>query len=292
MTAAAAGHYCRRVRKNLPEAELRRQLVEICHRMYRQGMIAAGDGNVSVRFDDDAVLVTPSGFHKGFIGPDDLIVVDLRGKKKRGLHQPSSEFLMHQAAYQERPDIRAVVHGHPPITVGLALAGVTLAQCVLSETCLVLGAILTAPYTTPTTEEVPTVLRPLLRKANAIVLDRHGALTLGRDLDEAYNRMEAMEHASKITHAARVLGPVTPLPEVEVQKLESLAARLGIPRAPEPCTHCNACSCGRGGLIGASNGVAAPPGGVPVAGAADADPRADAEANERIVDAVLRRLRA
>src|SRR5262245_8582495 len=205
------------------EPELRRKLVDICHRMYRQGMIAAGDGNVSAKLDDERVLVTPSGFHKGYIGEADLIITDLHGRKLKGAHKPSSEFLMHELAYAERPDIAAVVHAHPPITVGLALAGVTLAQCVLSETCLVLGAVLTSPYTTPTTREVPDTLRPFLRQANAVVLDRHGALTVGRDLDEAYNRMEAMEHASKITHAARVIGPVAPLPPHEVDKLAALA---------------------------------------------------------------------
>ena len=233
------------------EPELRRHLVEICHRMYRQGYIAAGDGNVSARFDDDErVLVTPTGFHKGFIAEEDLSVVDLHGKLLKGRNKPSSEFLMHELAYVERPDIRAVVHAHPPITVGLALAGVSLAQCVLSETCLVLGAILTAPYSTPTTDEVPRVLRPYVRQANAIVMDRHGALTLGRDLNEAYHRLEAMEHAAKITHTARSIGPVTPLQPAEVEKLAALARRLGIPRAPDPCTLCNACPNGSGGPIG------------------------------------------
>ena len=231
------------------EPELRKTLVEICHRMYRQGYIAAGDGNVSAKLDDDRVLVTPTGFHKGFIAESDLVLVDVDGRLVRGAHKPSSEFLMHALAYRERPDVRAVVHAHPPVTVGLALAGVSLAQCVLSETCLVLGPILTAPYSTPTTEEVPRVLRPFVRQANAIVMDRHGALTLGRDLYEAYNRLEAMEHASKITHAARSIGPVTPLPKAEVDKLQALARALGIPRPPDPCTLCNACSHGTGGPI-------------------------------------------
>jgi L-fuculose-phosphate aldolase len=232
------------------EPELRELLVEVCHRMYRQGYIAAGDGNVSAKMDDgERVLVTPTGLHKGFVRPSDLVVTDLHGKLLRGTKHPSSEFLMHELAYAERPDVGAVVHAHPPLTVGLALAGVSLAQCVLSETCLVLGPILTAPYSTPTTDEVPRVLRPYMRQANAIVMDRHGAITLGRYLEEAYNRLEAMEHAAKITHAARVLGPVAPLPPVEVGKLQALAQRLGIPRAPDPCTLCNACPNGTGGPI-------------------------------------------
>jgi L-fuculose-phosphate aldolase len=249
------------------EAELRRNLVEVCQRMYRQSYIAAGDGNVSAKIDDERVLVTPTGFHKGRITEADLVIVDPEGKLLRGAHKPSSEFLMHALAYRERPDVRAVVHAHPPMTVALALAGVSLAQCLLSETCLVLGAILTAPYSTPTTEEVPRVLQPYVRQANAIVMDRHGALTLGRTLDEAYDRLEAMEHASKITQAARAIGPVSPLPAGEVDKLQALARSLGIPRAPDPCTLCNACPSGSGG---------------PISNVRD----------EAVVDAVLARLRA
>lgn len=252
------------------ESELRRHLVEICHRMYRQGYIAAADGNVSAKIDGERILVTPTGFHKGFIHEDDLSVVDPHGRLLRGRNQPSSEFLMHELVYVERPDVGAVVHAHPPITVGLALAGVSLAECILSETCLVLGAILTAPYSTPTTEEVPQVLRPFVRQANAVVLDRHGALTFGRNLDEAYNRLEAMEHAARITHTARVLGPVAPLPRHEVEKLQALAQKLGIPRPPDPCSLCNACPNGTGGP------VTVPP----------------VDDSEAIVDAVVQKLRA
>ena len=248
------------------EAELREHLTEICHRLYRQGYIAAGDGNVSAKLDDERVLVTPTGFHKGFIKPGELVICDLRGRLLKGAHSPSSEFLMHELVYAERPEMGAVVHAHPPITVGLALAGVTLAQCVLSETCLVLGPILTAPYSTPTTDEVPKILRPFVRQANAVVMDRHGALTYGRTLDEAYNRHEAMEHAAKITHAARALGPVAPLAPREVEKLQALARRLGIPRAPDPCTLCNACPNGSGAPIAANP-------------------------DELVVDAVVRKLR-
>ena len=252
------------------EPELRQHLVEICHRLYRQGYIAAGDGNVSAKLDDgERVLVTPTGFHKGFIKEDDLVICDLHGKLLKGKHKPSSEFLMHELVYAERPEMGAVVHAHPPITVGLALAGVSLAQCILSETCLVLGSILTAPYSTPTTHEVPDVLRPFVRQTNAVVLDRHGALTYGRTLDEAYNRHEAMEHAAKITHAARVLGPVAPLPPREIEKLQQLARDLGIPRAPDPCTLCNACPNGTGGPV----------------------PLSVPNGEEQLVDAVVRKLR-
>ena len=210
------------------ERALRRKLVEICHRTYRQGFIAAMDGNVSARLGRDRVLVTPSGFHKGTIHEEDLVITDLVGRKISGKHRPSSEFLMHQLAYAERADVGAVVHAHPPIAVALALAGISLESCILSESCLSLGAIVTAPYATPTTAEVPDSLRDLVRAWNAIILMRHGALTLGVDLEQAYNRMEIVEHTAKIIHAARAVGTVTPLPEEEVDKLRRLAGPAGV----------------------------------------------------------------
>jgi L-fuculose-phosphate aldolase len=213
-------------------------MVSVCRRLYEKDLIAAGDGNVSMKLDEDRVLVTPTGFHKGFLAPEDLIITDLHGKRLKGQHSPSSEFLMHEVCYAERPDVSAVVHAHPPISVALALAGVAQTDCVLSETCLLLGPILTVPYSTPTTMEVPQILRPYLRQGNALVLARHGALTLGRNLNEAWHRMEAMEHAAKIIHAARALGPVSALPQTEVLKLQGLAQKLNIPRAPDPCTFC------------------------------------------------------
>ena len=220
----------------MSETALREQLTQVCHRLYEKSLIAAGDGNVSCRLGDDRVLVTPSGFHKGLIQPQDLVITDLRGKRLRGLHAPSSEFLMHELCYAERPEIRAVVHAHPPLAVALALAGVSLSEPVLSEACLVLGPVLTAPYSVPTTDDVPRVLLPYVRQSNAIVMHRHGALTLGRTLHEAWHRMETLEHSAKILHAAHLLGPVPSLAPAEAAQLEQLARRLGIPRAPDPCT--------------------------------------------------------
>jgi L-fuculose-phosphate aldolase len=210
----------------MTEFEHRRHLVEICRRMYRQGFIAAADGNVSVRLGKDRLLITPSGMHKGYIDEQDLVVTDLHGKRLGGKRRPSSEFMLHEVMYAERPDVAAVVHAHPPITVTLALAGVDLTACVLSETCLALGPVPTVPYSTPTTQEVPVALRRFARNASAMVMDRHGSITVGRSLDEAYNRLEALEHASRIIHAAHLIKPVTALPPEQEAKLRALAAEI------------------------------------------------------------------
>jgi ribulose-5-phosphate 4-epimerase/fuculose-1-phosphate aldolase len=159
------------------EAALRDGIVEICKRIHARGWLASTDGNVSVRLDDDRILATPTAIHKGFMSADDVIVVDRQGRKLQGTRQPSSELRMHLAAYEERPDVRAVVHAHPTFCIVLSLAGVSLAKCLLPETVLTFGAIPTTAYTTPTTEEVPIEIRKWVRTFDAVVLERHGSLT-------------------------------------------------------------------------------------------------------------------
>jgi L-fuculose-phosphate aldolase len=262
----------------LNERETKRQIAELSRHAYERGYIGPGDGNISCKVSEDRIAVTPSGVHKGRLREEDIIIVDAGGKKLSGKGKKTSEYLMHELCYEERPDIGAVVHAHPKFATALALAGVSLAQCILSESCITLGSIVTAPYSTPTTEEVPNTLRPLLRCTNAIIMNRHGALTLGRTLQEAYDRLEIVEHSAQITHAARCIAPVDPLPEHEVKKLQDIARAFGIPAPPETCEVCNACPNGHGGPL--SLGKLGAPGAA-----------GDAE-TEKIVAAVLKRISA
>lgn len=204
-------------------------------------MIAGTDGNVSVRLSDGRILITPSGVHKGDLTEADLVVTDAEGQVLGGGRRPSSEILMHLLCYRTRADVNAVVHAHPVYAVSLALSGVSLANCILPESCLSLGFILTAPYSTPGTEEVPRALQDLVLRADAVLLDRHGSLTIGPDLTVAYNRLESVEHTAKITHAARVLGDVSPLSERQVEKLRQVAQKYGWASIPKGCEECNAC---------------------------------------------------
>jgi L-fuculose-phosphate aldolase len=209
--------------------------------MYERGHIAGTDGNVSLRLSEDRLLITPSGVHKGDLAEEDLVVTDREGTRLSGRHRPSSEILMHLLCYQMREEVHAVVHAHPVHAVALAMAGVSLANCILPESCLSLGFILTASYSTPGTDEVPQVLRDLVSRADAILLDRHGSLTLGPTLTVAYNRLESMEHTARITHAARCLSDVRPLSERQVEKLRQVAQKYGWATIPRGCDECNAC---------------------------------------------------
>lgn len=225
------------------EQRLRAELVELGRRAYERGYLSGTDGNLSVRLGADRMITTPSGVGKGTLAPDDLILCDMDGTPvDRSGARPSSEVRMHLLVYRARGDVRAALHAHPAHAVALSLAGISLAECLLPEPALALGPIPTAPYATPTTEDVPASIRDLLPYGyNALVLARHGTLTLGRSLEEAYLRLETLEHTARVTLLARTVGPLEPLPRAEVDRIESIARALGIARPDESCGACGAC---------------------------------------------------
>ncbi len=206
------------------QQQLKQDIVRICRMLHRKNYLAATDGNVSVRLGD-RVLVTPSGVHKGLMEPDQVITVDLEGSVIAGAGKPSSEIQMHLLAYRLRPDVHAVVHAHLPYATSCTLAGISLLEPILPEVVITLGGIPTAPYATPGTAEVPAAIRDFIRDFDAILLARHGAMTVGRDVTDAYNKMEKLEHTARVVLAARLQGPVSPLPAAEVEKLRRLGEK-------------------------------------------------------------------
>ncbi|MCL6620506.1 MAG: class II aldolase/adducin family protein [Syntrophobacterales bacterium] len=198
--------------------KLKQKVVRICRLLHQKNLIAATDGNISVKFGD-GLLTTPSGVNKAFLEEDQIITVDFAGRVIEGQGQPTSELAMHLAVYRLRPEVEAVIHAHPPLATAFSLAGASLEQFVLPEVVLSLGVIPTAAYATPTTAEVPLAIRELIKHYDALILERHGALTVGRDLIEAYNKMEKLEHTALIIFAALQLGGVKNLPAHEVEKL-------------------------------------------------------------------------
>jgi L-fuculose-phosphate aldolase len=203
------------------QQQLKQDIVRICRMLHRKNYLAATDGNVSVRLGD-RVLVTPSGVHKGLMEPDQVITVDLEGAVIAGAGKPSSEIQMHLLAYRLRPDVNAVVHAHLPYATSCTLAGISLLEPILPEVVITLGGIPTSPYATPGTTEVPEAIRPFILKYDAILLSRHGAMTMGPVVRDAYNKMEKLEHTARVVLAARLQGPLEPLPPAEVEKLRRL----------------------------------------------------------------------
>jgi L-fuculose-phosphate aldolase len=206
------------------QQKLKQDIVCICRMLHRKNYLAATDGNVSVRLGE-RLLITPSGVNKGIMEAEQILTVDLAGQVLEGEGRPSSEIRMHLLAYELRPEIAAVVHAHLPYATGCTLAGIDLLEPILPEVVITLGGIPTAPYATPGTEEVPEAIREFIGEYDALLLSRHGAMTVGRDVVDAYNKMEKLEHTARVVLAARLQGPVTPLPAAEVEKLRDIGAK-------------------------------------------------------------------
>jgi L-fuculose-phosphate aldolase len=208
-----------------PELQVRIDLVRFGQMLHAQGFVAATDGNLSVRLDSSRIMVTPSGFSKGMLQPEDMVIVDLEGKKLRGTTDPSSETTMHLTIYRMRPDVGAVVHAHPCTATGFASAGIALDEPLCSEVVVTLGSVPLAPYATTGTAELSESLQPFIADHNAILMANHGVVTYGADLHQAYMRMEAVEHYAKVVLAARQIGQPCSLDRREVEKLTDVRAR-------------------------------------------------------------------
>jgi L-fuculose-phosphate aldolase len=216
------------------------QLIDICHRLYANRFVTATDGNVSVRLENGNILTTRTGINKGMVTPEDLVELNLDGNvftqheisntksqiqssESSIIHRPSTEIGMHIYIYTQRPDVNAVVHAHPPYATGFATARQPLNECLFPEVIVGLGAIPLADYATPSTEEVSKSLEPYVLKADAILLANHGVVTYGKDLLDAYFKMEKVEHAAHITFIARMLGGERPLSPEDIEKLRAIS---------------------------------------------------------------------
>lgn len=200
----------------------KKDIIEIGKRMYQKGYVVASEGNMSIRLSENRILVTPSGKNKGFLKDNDLVVVDLKGKKVSGNLEPSSELKMQLFVYQKRKDVNAAVHAHAPYSLAFACAHIALSQTLLPEVIMFLGEIPLTPYATPTTEEVPDSLAPFIEKHNAFLLENHGVLTIGKDIHETYSRLEMVEHLAKVSLLCRILGKSEELSRGSLDKLEKL----------------------------------------------------------------------
>lgn len=208
--------------------DARQDLVSVCHRIYEKGWVAMNDGNVSIRLDEDRLLCTPTAVSKSIVGPDDLIVCDMAGKKIEGLREGTSEIMMHLKIYSMRPDVRAVVHAHPPVATGFAAAGKALDKALLPEVIIHLGAVPLAAYGLPGTPALSDGMAPLIPDYDALLLENHGCTSYGRDVWQAFFRMEMVEHFARITLVAELLGGAKPLPRKEVEKLVAARSRYNV----------------------------------------------------------------
>ncbi|MCU0626264.1 MAG: class II aldolase/adducin family protein [Gemmatimonadaceae bacterium] len=206
---------------------IREELVAVGRGLAARALIAGQDGNISVRVAPDRLLVTPAGFRKGELDPDDLCEVALDGTWVAGAHAPSSELGLHLVWHRERPDIAAVVHAHPPVATGFAAAGRPIIDDVLPEVIVALGPVPVAPYGAPGTPAVGEAILPYVATHDALLLANHGAVTVGATLRQAHDRMEHLEQAARILLVARLLGGAVTLDAAALQALRARRTRPG-----------------------------------------------------------------
>lgn len=216
---------------------LRADIVEVGRRLYARGLIGGNEGNVSAR-EGDLLYITPAGVCKGFLVPDQIVATDLDGRPREG-GRASTEILMHTAVYRRRPDVKAVVHAHPPTATAFAVAGLPLDRAITAEAVVTLGPVPVIPYGMPSTADLAENVGRAICEAQAVLLAHHGALAVGESLWRAWERMETLEQVARVALAARILGREHELPAPDVHRLEAARTAAGYP--PPVCVDCPTC---------------------------------------------------
>ncbi len=212
------------------EFEIKKQICDIGKRIYNRNMVAANDGNISVKLNDNEFLCTPTGVSKGFMTPEYICKVDAEGNviQANGNFKPSSEIKMHMRVYKHRPDVNAVVHAHPIYATSFAIAGIPLTQPIMPEAVIALGCVPIAEYGTPSTDEIPDAVEKYLQYYDAVLLESHGALTYSDSLLAAYHKMESVEFYAELLFKSRQLGGPKEFSEERVQQLYEIRRKFGM----------------------------------------------------------------
>lgn len=201
---------------------LTNEMINIGKRLYERQLLIATEGNFTFRIDKDRILATPRGFCKGELQNDDLVLINLNGKHLSGKNQVSSEIALHLEVYKQRKDVKACIHAHPTNCIALMLAGKKLDKPILPESVILLGKVPTALYAMPSTNQVPESIRPFINRTDCILLDRHGSLTVGNSLEDAFQKLELMEHTAKCYLAALAVGETREFSKSDIDALMEL----------------------------------------------------------------------
>ncbi len=251
------------------EFEIKKQICDIGKRIYNRNMVAANDGNISVKISDNEFLCTPTGVSKGFMTPEYICKVDAQGNviSANGKFKPSSEIKMHMRVYQERPDVKAVVHAHPMYATSFAIAGIPLTQPIMPEAVITLGCVPIAKYGRPSTMEIPDAVSEYVQYFDAVLLENHGALTYADSLLSAYMKMESVEFYAQLLYQSKMLGGPQEFTPEQVEDLYEIRRQFGMTgrhpanlcpnaQAGKPSCHScgSSCTCGHDGDKGACKG--------------------------------------
>jgi L-fuculose-phosphate aldolase len=221
------------------EYEIKKEICEIGRRIYNRGMVAANDGNISVKISDNEILCTPTGVSKGFMTPDMICKVDVNGKvlAANAPYKPSSEIKMHLRVYKQRPDVKSVVHAHPMYATSFAIAGMALTQPIMPEAVIALGCVPLAKYGRPSTEEIPDSIEEFLPYFDAVLLANHGALSWSDSLLAAYMKMESVEFYAQLLYQSKVLGGPKEFTPEQVEQLYEIRRQFGM-KGKHPANVC------------------------------------------------------
>lgn len=213
----------------MSDFEAKKSILDIGRRMYERGFVASNDGNISCKVGPNTIWTTPTGVSKGFMKQEMLVKMDLNSRVLMGKYKPSSEVKMHLRVYQENPEVQAVTHAHPLVATSFAIAGINLDAAILTEAVLGLGSIPIAKYATPGTDEVPESIAPFVNTHNGVLLANHGALTWGKDIYQAFYRLESIEYyATILMYTGNIIGRQNVLSCDQVDKLLDIRQKLGI----------------------------------------------------------------
>jgi len=223
---------------------IKQDICEIGRRLYNKGFAAANDGNITVRLSENEVLCTPTMHCKGFLKPEDIATVDMTGKQIAGRKKRSSEALLHLEIYKQRPDVKSVVHCHPPHACAFAVAREPIPQCVLPEVEVFLGDVPITKYETPGGQTFADTVIPFVNKTNVIILANHGTVSYGENVERAYWWTEILDAYCRILMLAKSLGGVHYFSEEKERELLQLKQNWGWsdPRNTKEYENCDICA--------------------------------------------------
>ena len=213
---------------NEPHIEnLKQQICEIGRRVYQKGFAAANEGNISVRAGENQVLCTPTLTCKGFMSTDDICTVDMEGRQVDGKKKATSEVLLHLNIYRERPDVKSVVHCHPPHATAFGVAREPVPMGVLPEPDIFLGEVPIAAYETPGNQNFADTILKFVMSTDTIILANHGTVTYSNSVEEAYWLTEILDAYCRILILSKQIGRLQYLPLKKGQEILELRRQWG-----------------------------------------------------------------
>lgn len=197
----------------------KQKLITYCRKVAEKGFVSGFDGNLSVYTPDNTILITRSAVNKGDVTENDILEIDFKGNILSGKGKISTEYKIHLYIYSKRKDVSAVVHCHPVYATAFAAAGEDLSKHIFPEVILTLGKIPLCKYATPSSDELALSLEPYIDHSWAFLLQNHGAVTLGKNIKDAYFKMEKLEHTARTIFYSRILGGEKELPPEKISEL-------------------------------------------------------------------------